>query len=254
MWNAEPLKDQAGFNRNSNERKCSADSPQPVCTKARVRLLLVSLCSLPRLPLSPFGAACATGRVGREFGSKTWVPQPFQSTFFPQKDVFQWERPIGLDENSLYLPGSSRVRPECLALVDIWGLMTAGGSFMRVSSWKVRTGLPIPTRAPQLLLQFIHPQSCKETQTCPWAQPHLKVKNNTKVLRKVQKKKRKKEVEIKPPPHLKATYPFKKGLNVIYFQRTRDRLRIAGTFSLTQIYIIVLNFSPFLPIILFLSL
>jgi len=77
----------------------------------------------------------------------------------------------------------------------------------------------------------------------------MEVKNNVKVLRKIKKK-----VKIKPPPHLKETCPFKKGLNVIYFQRTRDRLRIAGTFSLTQIYIIVLNFSPFLPIILFLSL
>lgn len=137
-----------------------------------------------------------------------------------------------------------------LWISEAWYLFPVGGcsvqSVMLRGEDRARrthqcTPNPAPVCAPLV-------QQGKETQTCPWAQPHLERKITQRCLKKFKK------VKIKPPPHLKETFPFKKGLNVIYFQRTRDRLRIAGTFSLTQIYIIVLNFSPFLLIILFLSL
>lgn len=167
------------------------------------------------------------------------------------RDVSQWEEQLFSVRSLQICLAPAGAEPSAPEGVSGWVVAPpAGGCSCGVSHHEVGMGSPAPSAS---------------QATCPGfsvSRDHSKAKKHIRALgpsliwrlKIMQRFLEKEKIKIKPPPHLKETCPFKKGLNIIYFQRTRDRLRIAGTFSLTQIYIIVLNFSPFLPIILFLSL
>lgn len=115
---------------------------------------LLFSCSLSRLPLSPFGAAFSTGRLGKNFAQKLGYLNLFKIHFFPERMLSQQGKPICFDENSLYLPGSSRMRTECPAPVDILGLMSLSSCWLlhvwcKAGSWG--QGPPHPP---------VYPNSC----------------------------------------------------------------------------------------------
>lgn len=153
-----------------------------------IKLFLFCSCSLPRLPLSPFGADCATGRLGLIL--LTLVTSAFpRHIFFSERMVFQWENWLWRKPSvSAWFKQSEDWVPcscGCLSLMSLssWLLHVGckAGRWGQGPHTQQCTPTPAPVHTPPVL---------QETQPCPWVQPHLKVKNNTKVLRKVGGKKK----------------------------------------------------------------